>query len=347
MRKNEEILEDWKFNARAALMSYQTDQELENHYKDETSILKPFFEQITSGPFKIKKEEFEFSYALKDDELILMMPGTRPVCGIDLWFDFNTDADMELVETNHFGQIISIHKGFLTRYLSMHKSIAELIANQKPEKIRIIGHSMGGALAILAAIEFKAMNQSEERKISCFTLAAPIIGDQRFSKLFEEANIDITRLARADDFLPKLAPIGPYDGYGEEYQIDEYQMTWAFMIIAWGGCICYIPVNIMIPSTGCILVGAHLTHSMNSYIPIIDKIESLDNIKRRKSTNIPEKTIGGLSQWFPLAFLLMVAYARSSLIRLSSFISRQSRNIRSAGAKIRSLEFFQNLPMKS
>ena len=39
----------------------------------------------------------------------------------------------------------------------------------------------------------------------------------------------------------------------KEYQIDEYQMTWAFMIIAWGGCICYIPVNIMIPSTGCIL----------------------------------------------------------------------------------------------
>ena len=38
-----------------------------------------------------------------------------------------------------------------------------------------------------------------------------------------------------------------------EYQIDEYQMTWAFMIIAWGGCIFYIPVNIMIPSTGCIL----------------------------------------------------------------------------------------------
>ena len=105
--------------------------------------------------------------------------------------------------------------GFLTRYLSMHKSIAELIANQKPEKIRIIGHSMGGALAILAAIEFKAMNQSEDRKLTCFTLAAPIIGDQRFSKLFDEANIEITRLARADDFLPKLAPISPYDGYGE------------------------------------------------------------------------------------------------------------------------------------
>ena len=97
----------------------------------------------------------------------------------------------------------------------MHKSIAELIANQNPEKIRIIGHSMGGALAILAAIEFKAMNQSEDRKITCFTLAAPIIGDQRFSKLFDEANIEITRLARADDFLPKLAPISPYDGYGE------------------------------------------------------------------------------------------------------------------------------------
>ena len=119
-----------------------------------------------------------------------------------------------------------------------------------------------------------------------------------------------------------------------------------------------------------------------AYQRLLDKIESLDNIKKRKSTNVPEKTIGGLSQWFPLAFLLMVAYARSSLIRLSSFISRQSRhlgitfftditldlsskpktyslmllsyalvpmlrNIRSAGAKIRSLEFFQNLPMKS
>ena len=45
-------------------------------------------------------------------------------------------------------------------------------------------------------------------------------------------------------------------------------MTWAFMIIAWGGCICYIPVNIMIPSTGCILgpfsnlYGKDLTDSL-------------------------------------------------------------------------------------
>ena len=62
-------------------------------------------------------------------------------------------------------------------------------------------------------------------------------------------------------------------------------------------------------------------------ISVSDKIESLDDIKKRKSTNVPEKTIGGLSQWFPLAFLLMVAYARSSLIRLSSFILRQSRHL--------------------
>ena len=130
---------------------------------------------------------------------------------------------------------------------------------------------------------------------------------------------------------------------------------------------------------------------------ILDKIESVDNIKRRKSTNIPEKTIGGLSQWFPLAFrkivahsnfelyfetikvrvqkatpwksirslkntVLMVYFSQMGRILLKRTINfwfnwpkitqispftPEKRNIRSAGAKIRSLEFFQNLPMKS
>lgn len=60
MRKNEEILEDWKFNARAALMSYQTDQELENHYKDETSILKSFFEKLPLVRSKLRKKNLSF-----------------------------------------------------------------------------------------------------------------------------------------------------------------------------------------------------------------------------------------------------------------------------------------------
>ena len=43
------IPEIFNFLARAALLSYQTDEELKNHYKDETSILKPCLDQITSG----------------------------------------------------------------------------------------------------------------------------------------------------------------------------------------------------------------------------------------------------------------------------------------------------------
>ena len=49
----------------------------------------------------------------------------------------------------------------------------------------------------------------------------------------------------------------------------------------------------------------------------------------------------------PLRWIALQSQRRIALWCLSYALVPMLRNIRSAGAKIRSLEFFQNLPMKS
>ena len=66
-------------------------------------------------------------------------------------------------------------------------------------RVTFIGHSMGGALAILASIESKSVLKKNSNRgngpsgngpsgpqIECFTLAAPMIGDSTFTDLFNE-----------------------------------------------------------------------------------------------------------------------------------------------------------------
>lgn len=354
--KNEQelLLEQWRFYARGALVPYQNEEEIDWHCKEETSILYSFCKSVDQGPIKIRGDRYEFSYAIKGNDLIIMFPGTRPR-GIGLWHDINCDSDLEMFSTNHFGKQVNIHKGFFERYLELRMELLNVLKSVKHRsRVTFIGHSMGGALAILASIESKSVLKKNSNRdygssgngpsgpqIECFTLAAPMIGDSTFTDLFNESKISITRLVRADDCLPKLAPLRPYVGYGTEIQIDDYSYSWIYLFFIWLALIINYPVSSGITSLGCLLSGGALTHSTSTYINTLDKLKSLDGIKDRKSRNLPERTIGGYSQWYPLILLLSAGY----ILRLIDTLVRYKNRI---AQKIRSLDFvqyyFNNMP---
>ena len=101
---------------------------------------------------------------------------------------------------------VNIHKGFFERYLELRMELLNVLKSVKNRsRVTFIGHSMGGALAILASIESKSVlkknfnrgspsgNGPSGPQIECFTLAAPMIGDSTFTDLFNESKISITR----------------------------------------------------------------------------------------------------------------------------------------------------------
>ena len=103
----------------------------------------------------------------------------------------------------------NVHKGFLDQYLAIQDELisktAAYIEKFKPEKILITGHSLGGALANLCAVDFFDRLETKERsKIRCITFGAPKPGDAMFCAVFRENVPNSHRLVLPYDPIPKV-----------------------------------------------------------------------------------------------------------------------------------------------
>ena len=66
----------------------------------------------------------------------------------------------------------------MSRFLFLLPSVQQIIASFDIDRIVFVGHSMGAAVATLLALEYRST-----KRVTCFTLAAPIMGDSKFRKL--------------------------------------------------------------------------------------------------------------------------------------------------------------------
>lgn len=80
-----------------------------------------------------------------------------------------------------------IHSGFLEQYTAVRKKVhdeIELIMNDNIKRVVFCGHSLGGALATIAALDYKLLNKTNN--IECITFASPRVGSKSFAKLFNK-----------------------------------------------------------------------------------------------------------------------------------------------------------------
>lgn len=95
-------------------------------------------------------------------------------------------SNLQIYPSSYFNNTnIKIHNGFLSKYLSLKKSILSIINNisiNDNNKIEISfnGHSSGGGIATIAALDFSYIYNNYI--IKCYTFGAPIIGNSYFIK---------------------------------------------------------------------------------------------------------------------------------------------------------------------
>lgn len=106
-----------------------------------------------------------------------------------------------------------VHRGFWNAYnkvrLKVPRKLESLLNKHKKDKVRIFttGHSLGGALAILAAADIgKAFKKYDVRT---YTFAAPRVGNDDFNKVFAEATKEAYQVIYRGDPVPWTPPIGP------------------------------------------------------------------------------------------------------------------------------------------
>jgi pimeloyl-ACP methyl ester carboxylesterase len=76
-----------------------------------------------------------------------------------------------------------VHSGFLSAWDSMEDSVREFLQGRNPTRIHCVGHSMGGAISMLAAAMLAKQHVAD---VVVYTFGAPRVGDVMFSKSITE-----------------------------------------------------------------------------------------------------------------------------------------------------------------
>lgn len=151
------------------------------------------------------------------------------------------DSDFTKLECNFLGGKC-VHRGFLNRYLQLQKSMKDLIRekvhdyNKDIKKIVVTGHSLGGALSTLAALDFQqdqkfifeGSSKSKKIPVNLITFCSPrVLSFEAYDYVMEHNKIfpqngenSAVRIYRHGDVVASI-PLGSmgYKHFGEVYCI--------------------------------------------------------------------------------------------------------------------------------
>ncbi|WP_264329586.1 lipase family protein [Wolbachia endosymbiont (group A) of Lasioglossum malachurum] len=162
---------------------------------------------------------------IKDKEITITYRGSRN------GFDYRKDAEMILTSSDKLlPKGGKIHSGFYSLFKDSWSSVYEILkghANDqqleiKDFKINLTGHSMGGAIANIAALCLSVTEGAEDLHVATF--ASPRVFDSSAAEIYKERLGKKTiRVVNQSDFIPSL-PFGSmgYKHVGEQLVITSH-----------------------------------------------------------------------------------------------------------------------------
>lgn len=100
---------------------------------------------------------------------------------------------------------IRVHKGFMNAYRSVRGDILAHLTKSKDEwdSVFVCGHSLGGALAILCAVDIQYNITSH---VECYPNGNPAVGNDAFVKSYNKRVVNTVRTYMRTDIVPTLPP---------------------------------------------------------------------------------------------------------------------------------------------
>eukprot|EP00928_Gymnodinium_smaydae_P078638 TRINITY_DN62748_c0_g1_i1.p1 TRINITY_DN62748_c0_g1~~TRINITY_DN62748_c0_g1_i1.p1 ORF type:complete len:440 (-),score=38.17 TRINITY_DN62748_c0_g1_i1:102-1340(-) len=150
---------------------------------------------------------------------------------IDNWF---TNFDAQLAACDVGLKLGRVHKGFQLAYMSLRESMwirirenmeSFGVAESDSILLYVVGYSLGGALATLAAYDLAA---ASGHHVCCVTWGCPRVGDSDFAVSYRSAVPSTARFVNVADPVPRVPsnPNDPYDDgalFGSERLLDLIQ----------------------------------------------------------------------------------------------------------------------------
>ncbi len=153
----------------------------------------------------------------------------------------NSKIDQESLDSELFkkpDKEIFISKGFqemyegssdeklktIKRYLNIFMSDHSDVLCDSNTKIYVCGHSLGGALATIAALHIGSYFDSDKVKPIVYTFASPKVGNQKFAELITSCTDSFYRVANTEDLVTCIPFSMVLDGeeMKKDTQIDSF-----------------------------------------------------------------------------------------------------------------------------
>lgn len=116
-----------------------------------------------------------------------------------------------------------MHRGFVAAYFSVRDEIHDYIKNQPVSTAVVTGHSLGGALATLCAVDIQFNFSDKIQTIEAYTFGSPKVGNNEFRDSFNRRVPNSYRFVQGMDIVPELPRWwqGGYQHVDKEFRIGQ------------------------------------------------------------------------------------------------------------------------------
>lgn len=103
------------------------------------------------------------------------------------------------------------------------QEIGNLAFPQPVGLVTVCGHSLGGALATLLALDLTANGKAPFNQSAAYTYGSPRTGDSSFAATYNQAVMNSHRIANRLDIVPQVPPPALYEHVAAPYELNPIQ----------------------------------------------------------------------------------------------------------------------------
>ena len=201
---------NWKTTLATALASYVA-------YEDETKVQTICQQWGFPKCQFIERADTQCFVAGNSEFALISFRGTKAIR--DWLINLNT-----ISFARDYGRI---HRGFWFAFESVSKLIHEAIDQLGTPKVIITGHSLGGALAVVAAAEW--IHNKKHDVQSVYTFGQPAVGNKTFAEYLNSNLNNYQRVVNDDDLVPMVPPhfrhAGELKHFGPSHDLKSKRTT--------------------------------------------------------------------------------------------------------------------------